>query len=264
MSKFEVLTLTKEWLINVANAQSRENITKLINKAYSQVHFKFEYISSPRIKNGDLLINDLEIESSKEFILYVLLGPEDLFTKWKLSGFERDFAKTTKLDEIYACNIPEKYLEYLKIDQDDLNYTVAGQHFQFDQEILNRVITTCGFKSSKYIGNDKELTLTAFTSFMRGSASTFLDIVIKQCLFDYKKFKYFSPDDLSKINKLIIQADVIKEHQLVDYYVNKCGFKKSPKKDIYVGSPEDCPFQDEVETMKPFHISFIYREVEVQ
>lgn len=264
MSKFEVLFLTRDWFLNSCNQESRENITKVINKAYSQVHFKYNYILSPRIKNADFLINDLEIESAKEFILYVLLGPSDVFTKWKSNGFERHFNKTLKLLDIYDSNIPNSYREILTIDEDDLKYSFADEKFQFGPQTLNRVISTCGFKSSKYIEDNKELILTAFTSFMRGSASKFLEIVINKCLFDYKKFSYFSDDDLSKINKFIIQADVVKEHQLVDYYVKKCGFKKSSKQDIYVSNSDDSPFHDEIHTVKPFHISFLYREVKVE
>lgn len=265
MSKFEVLVLNRDWLINHANSHSRENISRLLNKAYAQARFKFNYIASPRVKNGDNLLKALEIERAKEFVLYVLLGPADKFTEWKVNGFQRTFKPSNNLQEAYDSNIPEEYLQYLQFHEENIQFIAATSEFHFDDEILNRSLVTCGFKSKGSIKSNKELTLTAFTSFIKDGGSNFLEVLIKNCLMDYKLYNKFWQEDLSEINKIIIQADVVKEHKLVEYYVNKCSFKKSLKEDIYV-STQESPFQDDnkLDTIQPFHISFIYREIELK
>lgn len=263
--EYELLVLTRNWFLNSANKESRGYITKLINKAFSLVHYKYEYISSSRVTNADTLIYDLEIEKSDEFCYYVLLGPSEKFDTWKNDGFYRQFSSTTSLENAYDCNIPQKYIDELQFNTNsNISIIVPPSDFQFDSHMLNRVISTCGFKG--YNGTKKGtrvklLTLAAVTSFMRQSAAPTLEIVISKCLLDPKLLGCLTHDRLETIDKFRIQADIIKEHQLIDFYTKKCHFKQDDKDDIYVSSVEDCPFEDLLTINKPFTISFLYRDV---
>lgn len=261
----ELLVLTRSWFLNNATKESRANITKLINKAYSLVHFKYECISSCRVTNADTLISDLEMDKCDEFCYYVVLGPTEKFDSWKNEGFSRQFVPTTSLANAYDCNIPQKYAEELQFDaSSDIAVVVPPGDFQFDGHTLSRVISACGLKGYNGTNNGtgvKPLTLAAVTSFMRQSAAPTLELVISRCLLDPKILAYLTHDTLETIDTLRIHADVIKEHQLVDFYTKKCHFKQDDKHDISVSTVDECPFEDMMAIKKPFTISFLYRDV---
>lgn len=108
----------------------------------------------------------------------------------------------------------------------------------------------------------KEATVTAFTLFLPKQASIFLDVVLDKLMNSPALWGYFSPTtNLSSVQEIKLLADVVKEHKLVEYYCNYCGFTLSQKDPVLVGAPGDCPFPDEVHVAKPFYVVYTERVV---
>lgn len=175
--------------------------------------------------------------------------------------------------QAFSNDIPERYYSVFDLGQiSKANVVFADEWFEFTDDILNRCIASVGLRSfhGKYNNRGiKEIELTAFTSFMRNTAPVFLDFVIDKCLLTSYGFEKLSRVGiLQDYNKIMIHADVIKEHGLVEYYVRKCMFIQSSKPDIHVTVAEDMKaaegiFEDGVLAARDFHISFLEREIDV-
>ena len=74
---------------------------------------------------------------------------------------------------------------------------------------------------------------------------------------------------LNDFQTIIIHADVIKEHGLVEYYTKKCSFTKSSQEDILIkvdnGQKVDNGVLEKgILASKNFHLSFLERIIHIE
>lgn len=270
---FKLLVLRNDWFFKpYYNLPDFENLTKLINKAYSKARYKFDIIRTQRVKDPTTLLEDFAIDNNKRFCFFILLGPEDLFDKIRLEdNYDRDFNTPNRnLEESYACDIPEKYYNLFRFDNtSELQIEEVSPKYVLDDRTLKRVLGTAGLKSctkeEPKICETSKLALTCFTSFMRNTAPQILDAVIEKYLLEPR---YMPSHCLlsATTKKVILYADVIREHKLVEYYSSKCGFEFSSEILIEVdneGRLKNNPFEDNILATKNFHVSFIHRKIDI-
>lgn len=270
---FKLLVLKNDWFFKPnSEFPDFEKLTKLINKAYSKARYKFDIITTQRIKDPTTFLEDFSIDNNKRFCFFILLGSESLFDKIRLEdNFERDFSIPNRnLEESYACDIPEKYYDLLGFDNtSEIEIEEVDCNYVLDDTVLKRVLGTAGLKDcSKEEGevNDtSELALTCFTSFMRNTAPQILDTVIYKYLLEPR---YMTSHQLlnTATMKVMLHAEVIREHKLVEYYSSKCGFEFSSEILIEVddnGKLKNNPFEDNILATGNFHVSFIHREIHI-
>ncbi|KAK6198852.1 uncharacterized protein RJT21DRAFT_51655 [Scheffersomyces amazonensis] len=272
---FELLILKKEWFYHHRDDQYRfEGIKKLVNKSYDKSRFKFGIIQTQRIKSSQTIPEDLALQDVDDFNLFILLGSNEVFKKLSYEdGYIRDFSQdATNLEQSYDCDIPEKYYTLFDLSKiDDLKITIVDNDFNLDLNIISRSLGSAGFRTYKHTtlkDEDIELELTAFTSFMRKAGPKILNLVLDKCILNSKYFSLLFPTlpPLNHYKKLILHADVIKEHKLVEYYVSACSFVPSPKDDILLEIADDNmvmagPLECGIYATQNFHISFIHREI---
>lgn len=269
---FEVLIFPNSWF----KARSKYvQIQKLINKAYDKPRYKFGIIKSPRIFTESSLFQDLAISPLDEFNFYLLLGDEQFICDVeKAKGSKRDFDEDG-LENCYNCDIPAQFVNKFDFSLllEETKITVVDESFEFDEGILARSLASLGLKT--YHGDlfqeprTKAFELTALTSFLNGSASKFLDFVLAHIVQSPVYFQELSlSTSLDQLSTIIIHADYIVEHNLENYYINKCGFVKLPEENIYMplGNGGKATYMHEgkvVEALKDFHIAFVYRSIHV-
>ncbi|KAG8204478.1 Biofilm-induced protein [Candida albicans P76067] len=271
---FEVLALPYSWVHKDSVSSRFENLKHLINASYNKPRYRFGIIQSPRIKNNDTVLSDLAIDANDEICIYLLLGKKEKFDDLANEGYKRDLTKVaTTFNQVFANDIPERYYSIFNLE--DINtakITFADSDFEFSDEILNRCIASVGLRSfhGKAKPATKDFELTAFTSFMRNTAPVFLDFIINQCLLDSERFEKISfQGSLNDFQTIIIHADVIKEHGLVEYYTKKCSFTKSSQEDILIkvdnGQKVDNGVLEKgILASKNFHLSFLERIIHIE
>lgn len=270
---FKLLVLKNDWFFKPNSGYPDfEKLTKLINKAYSKARYKFDIITTQRIKDPTTFLEDFSIDNNKRFCFFILLGSESLFDKIRLEdNFERDFSIPNRnLEESYACDIPEKYYDLLGFDNtSEIEIEEVDCNYVLDDNSLKRVLGTAGLKDcskeEREVNDTSELALTCFTSFMRNTAPQILDTVIYKYLLEPR---YMSSHRLlnTATMKVMLYADVIREHKLVEYYSSKCGFEFSSEILIEVddnGKLKNNPFEDNILATGNFHVSFIHREIHI-
>lgn len=270
---FKLLVLKNDWFFKPNSGYPDfEKLTKLINKAYSKARYKFDIITTQRIKDPTTFLEDFSIDNDKRFCFFILLGSESIFDKIRLEdNFERDFSIPNRnLEESYACDIPEKYYDLLGFDNtSEIEIEEVDCNYVLDDNSLKRVLGTAGLKDcskeEREVNDTSELALTCFTSFMRNTAPQILDTVIYKYLLEPR---YMSSHRLlnTATMKVMLYAEVIREHKLVEYYSSKCGFEFSSEILIEVddnGKLKNNPFEDNILATRNFHVSFIHREIHI-
>lgn len=271
---FEVIALPYSWIHRKGSSSRFENLLNLINASYNKPRYKFGIIKTPRIKNNQSILLDLAIGVDDEICIYLLLGKdeifEDLFDK---DGYKRDLTKESiNVTQAFSNDIPERYYSVFDLGQlSNAGIVFADEEFELTNDVLNRCIASVGLRSfhDKLKSGIKEFELTAFTSFMRNTAPAFLNFVINNCLLNEDRFAKLSQAGLlNDYNKIVIHADVIKEHGLVEYYTKKCSFVQSLRPDVHVTVAEDMKaaegiFEKGVLAARDFHISFLEREINI-
>lgn len=267
---FELIVLKKEWfLYHESSSDSLKYLTGLMNKGYDKARIKYGVIKSYRVKNTGSFLDDFQIRDTEDFALLLLLGPEEIFRDLKdKDNFSRDFLRTSQdLGDMYNCDIPDKYSKLFNVNLNDLKVNVVNPDYEVDESVVGRVLNTAGLK--KYSQNGKfteELELTAFTSFSRGSGPKMLNLII-----DILRNRNTNPifTELPTQNaKIKLHAEVITQHNLVDYYTRKCDFEISDKETVLVrvtpdGRLEDCPFEDNIMASRDFTITFLHRDIQI-
>lgn len=270
---FKLLVLKNEWLFKPNSRLSDfEKLTKLVNKAYSKARFKFDIITTQRIKDPTTFLEDFSIDDDRRVCFFILLGSENLFNKIFLEdNFDRDFSIPNRsLEESYSCDIPEKYYDLLGFDSNsEIEIEEVDCNYILDDNVLKRVLGTAGLKACSteetWVNDTSKLTLTCFTSFMRNTAPQILDTVLYKYLLEPR---YMSSHQLlnTTTKKVILNAEVIREHKLVEYYSSKCGFEFSSEILVEVddnGKLKNNPFEDNILATGNFHVSFIHREIQI-
>lgn len=254
----ELIILPKCWFFEGSPTKFAP-LQKLINKSYDKPRYKYDIIKSSRIKTPTSLLSDLCVTNDDEISIFMLLGPEDKFEK-SSSSFVRDFAASLNLQDSFNCDIPQHLLDDFDFDESsELTVSIAEPDFQLDNKVLARILGTIGIRSyhskEKSEPTIKELELTAFTSFMRNLGPKLLDLVVNKYLLD----------SYSQYDKILLHADVIREHNLVEYYSQKCGFKQEDRDDVLIETQDNFAgngfLEKGVVSSQDFHIAFICKEI---
>lgn len=267
---FKLLVLKNDWFFKPNSEPSDfEGLTKLINKAYSKACYKFDVIRSQRIKSPTTFLEDFSIDKNRKFCLFILVGPENVFDRiCREDNFDRNFdIPNHNVGESFACDIPQKYYDLLHFNKNsDIEIEEVDSDYVLNDTTLKRVLGTAGLKAyhtvEPKVHDISKLSLTCFTSFMRNIAPQILDTVIYKYLLEAK---YMSSHQLlnTTTKEVILYADVIREHKLVEYYSSKCGFKFSNEILIEVddnGKLKNNPFENNILATRNFHVSFIHRD----
>lgn len=270
---FELLVLPAVWFLDETRNEEEQfgSLTKLINKSYSKPALKYNIIQTTRVKSPKSFLEDFSIRKQNgNFTLFLLLAPEKSISKIRHKyQFYRDFEKPTSTEkEAFSCDIPEEYLEELNFTRDsNLEIKVAKKGDVINDDILQRTIGTVGLRNEKKkVTKSLDLELTCVTSFMRYAASTMLS-KIEDILLDEPILLMMVKEGSGPIQAIILHAEVIVEHKLVDYYILRCGFEKSLRNDVLVkvmgtGSLQACPLEEGIRATRDFHLAYLRKTIE--
>lgn len=233
---YELLVLPTQWIFN-ADPESLQNLTVLINRAYNKIKFKYDIIIIDRVEDHTTFARDFFLQPGANMYVYLLLGPKETFDELRAEGYSRNFSvpfESLTHEECFASDIPEKYVSFFEFTKDlDLKINVAANDYKLTKDDLNRTLATLGIKGVKEEPpTQKNLEITAYTSYLKHAGKKLLDIVIERCFLDPELFKNHSDLPLSSFEKIVIVADYIKEHNLERFYTI-AGFKQSAR-DNYV------------------------------
>ncbi|KAI5966546.1 uncharacterized protein KGF55_000855 [Candida pseudojiufengensis] len=259
---FEILIIPNSWFRNPNSDFT--NLRYLINKGYDKPVQKYGIIQTKRIISNDSFFENLAVLPNDELNLFLLLGSNEKIEELEKNGVYRDF-KNENIDNAFECDIPKEFGSLFSLNElSDSRIRIVDEDFKFDDNILKRVLTLFGLRTYNYeVSNQDEinLNLTTFCSFLYNSASTFFEIIISKCLKNSKIYEELYHEPLSNYKSLIIHADCIIEHNLIDYYITKCKFKKSHKANISIENAGISYKQ--IKATKNFEIGFLYRRIEL-
>lgn len=255
---YEVLVLRNEWLFSDRSTEKYQVLTDVINKAYNRPAEKYGIITTPRIKDADSFIDNLQLHDDQNNFIAILLGSENVFKRIESeSGYRRDFTIDPFLPRELAAH-------FEKLDShSNIEVTVAPADFEVGSSVANRVLATVGFKgigkASKPIG-ELEYEMTAFTSFLYKIAPQFMELVFRNFLKMLGFPIHFTPQP----SGILVHAVVIRDHELVPYYTKFCGFSRSSRPDLLVSAADmDSPFDDDCMASRDFHLTFLYRKLRI-
>lgn len=262
----EVLVLSERWLF--APNQDFAVLTGILNKGYSKV-INFGYITQQRIREPATFLEDFQIKPGKRASFLLLLGSETAFeTLASETGFARNFNPTV-FPLAADSDIPANYAPYFGTPELS-RYTIADADFVLTEDIAKRVLSTIAYKTftevdihvDDFVAKDDpaavEYELTAFTSFLPRAASLLLEYSITHFV-QTRQSALFNHLD---INRCILHAVVIREHDLVRFYDKYCNFARGDKADDVVSALHSS-LSFTLGTAKDFHLAFLRREVAV-
>ncbi|KAI5953541.1 hypothetical protein KGF54_002913 [Candida jiufengensis] len=258
---FEVLILPTSWFRNPKTDLS--NLRYLINKGYNKPRKTFGIIETLRIISTDSFFDDLAVLPNDQLNFFLLLGTEEKFQNLENNGIYRDF-KDEDVQNAFGCDIPKEYRSLFPLsDLPNAKIKIVDSDFKLDDSYLKRVIASTGLRSYDKVSKpgEKDVILTTYCSFLSHAASDFLDFLISNCILNPKIFKALYSEPLSDFKTIVIHADCIIEHNLIDYYTGKCKFFKSNKPDISIASAAGGYKQ--VIASRNFNIGFLYRRIDV-
>lgn len=269
---YDLIILRKEWFFHESpehHATRFQTLRAVINKAYSKMMNRYGLITTVRIKNPESLLDDLQFSPKKEVSLAILLGSHETFADLESKhGYTRKFNQTIHpLTDAHNSDIPAQYASaFGPLTKENVRVIELAPDCALDSSILDRVVATVGYKtfSDEYTPNAppdvKQYELTAYTSYSRGAGPRLLEFMSKQYFVD-QTIKAF---DLGGITKVILHAVVIKEHDLVPYYIKTCDFVLSPQPEILVSaSGQGDHIEFGVCATADFHLSFLYKELAI-
>lgn len=268
---YELLILPKSWIFAEGDPKKFDVLTKVINKGYSKPMHRYGIIQSPRIKNPDKFMDSLQITEEKECFIAILLGTPSVFSKIESeTGYKRNFHYDLyPLSTSINSDIPRDLKAYFGplLPDLDVEIKVANAATIIDHDIADRIVAVCGFKTSmldnKIVDGValKAYELTSFVSFLSGSGPELLNYTLTNFLSD-PNCQFVN---LKDIERCVVLADVIREHDLVPYYIKKCEFDLEEKPDICIPqSGENSPLEDGIVSSQDFHISFLRREITIR
>lgn len=271
---YELLVLPKKWLFASERPKKFDILAQVINKAYSKPMAKYGIIETTRIKNYDKILDELQITENKECFITILLGSQSKFAQIESeTGFKRVFdLEVFPLANSASSDIPRQYRHYFEplTATSDIKVTFADEKTVVDADLANRLLAVCGYKTfyesdawaDDHVGgndqNVREYELTSFASFLGGVGPQLLEYTIA----NYITNPNLQLTDQTNIDKCVIHAVVIKDHELVPYYTKYCQFHTSDKPDCLIPKGgEDSPLEDGIRATKDFHLAFLRREV---
>lgn len=271
---YELLVLPKKWLLASKPPKNFDVLAQVINKAYSKPMAKYGIIETTRIKNYDKFLDELQITEDKECFITILLGTQSKFAQIEReTGFKRVFdLEVFPLSNSTSSDIPRQYRHYFEplTLTSEIKVTVADEKTVVDADLANRLLAVCGYKtfyqtdawSDDYVAeNDKnvrEYELTSFASFLGGVGPQLLEYTIA----NYITNPNLQLTDQTNIDKCVIHAVVIKDHDLVSYYTKYCQFHTSGKPDCLIPKDgEDSPLEEGIMATQDFYLAYLRREV---
>ncbi|CAI5757742.1 unnamed protein product [Candida verbasci] len=268
---FEIIILPYSWFHNEITPTKFDNFKSLINKSYDKPRHKYGIIKSSRLNKNHSLLDDLAIKISDQINIYLLLVKKEAFESLNVN---RQF--TGDIDQCYNCDIPP-VLPYSDIAKSSMH--VVNSRFEFNEDILQRCVASVGLKSNHYHSDSQTIAnfeLTCFTSFMRNIAPVYLEHVLSLIKHEFffnllNNTGGFNVEETGNYKKIIIYADVIVEHDLVDYYINKCNFEKTGNKDLLIEVNKETGdaggfglLEDGILASRDFHLGFLKRELKLK
>lgn len=265
MGQFELLVFSRSYFVDLP-PEGLAPFVKFINKAYNKPRYKFEYVTTSRVGSYETFFKDFHITEDGGFVLMVMLGPKD-----SLKTLERDFdSQSTNVEEAFNCDIPQELCddEDLRFDAKQVVVTAVDKEYRLDKD-LYRVLGSSGFvavnEGIDNANNELVLELTCVSSFMKQFAPKQLEYCVENFLKTLKILEFFKDDEIpsKKFRKVVLEASVIRQHKLLDYYTKHCGFVHSGKPDFLVdfSSKDSGPFTNQIEISRPFNIEFIHRDI---
>lgn len=268
---YELLILPKSWLFDKSDPHKFDVLTKVINKGYSKPMHRYGIILSTRVKDPAVFLNDFELTEQKESFIAVLLGTLSVFSKiGSETGFKRKFHYDLyPLSTCFDSDVPKQYKPYFGplLSDLDVEIKVADDTTIIDDDIADRILAVCGYKTcdldDKLVQDTavKNYELTSYVSFLSGSGPELLDYTLRNFLSNPK-----SPFvDLKDIVMCVVHANMIREHNLESYYIEKCAFTRGKKPDVLIPmSGENSPLELGVVSKHDFHVTFLRREVAIR
>lgn len=270
---YELLVLPKKWLFSKDRPDKFNILSQIINKAYSKPMAKYGIIQTTRIKNYDKLLEELQITEKKECFISILLGSEEKFAQIEReTGYVRNFdLEVFPLSTASSSDIPKQYRHYFEplLPELEVKITFADEYTEINQKLANRLLAVCGYKTfyetdawaDDHVSDNeqvREYELTSFASFLGGVGPQLLDYTIHNFITNPQ----LTLTNQREIEKCVVHAVVIKEHELVPYYTKYCQFETSNKPDCLLPKGgENSPLEDGIRASQDFHLAFLRREV---
>lgn len=263
---FELIGIPVTWFKN-GNCENVAKLTKIINKSYDKVRFRYGRVGSQRISSHDTFLADLDISTTKPFVIFLFLGPPDVFVEARSEGFKRNFSESFSVDDAYDCDIVDPYATQLNDSERNIDTKFVGDDFVITTDITNRILGTIGFKKYGVNSKSQDFELTTFTSFLRTSGPKLFHYVARNFFAEgHPKFDELLEIRRSPRAEVRLHATIIKDHDLVPFYTNKCGFTPSSKPDVLIKADEDSSLE-EIEARggllvaKAFRFAFLHKDV---
>lgn len=169
----------------------------------------------------------MSILTGKDFRLYILLGPKSLPP--------REFKESFSLEEAFEDDVD------LIFDPSQVKFVTVDDDYDLNND-LYRVLGSVGY----LIKDNQSAYMTAFTSYIRNLGPNLINLTIPR---------------LSKFDIKVIEANCVREHQLVKYYTEKCGFKPMDVPDDICTVDKSLGSFESVEAYRDFRVAFIHRHL---
>lgn len=215
---YSVIILPVKVLVRSSDA-TKLSILEVINRAYDKPRLKYQIILSPRIKSIDVFFNDLGFDKDQDKCsLYLLFKDKNE----SIPHFD-DLFETLNVRQANYIDNTSYY--YPKVDR------------LFEPFNGNSLLATIGYKPI-----DKGIfEITGFTSFAKG------------CGVNLFNFSVAHIQDQFYVHKLL--ANVVLEHDLVDYYERKLGFEERDRVLFKKTDKSSAGFENNIEVSRDFHIA---------
>lgn len=272
MMSYEVLVLKEEWFFELQGPDHFKVLTEIINKGYSKARDRYKIVASPRICSPEHFLTDLHLKKGHNVTAAILLGSEDAWKSIEQKlGFSRTFNADITSDTCsYDSDVPPPILQELgSLTLDNVKFIEIKKGQVIDALIKERVLATTVVQvlDAYKIGfSEKELQipqfeLTGYSAFGRQVGATFLDFTVEIFLAN-RSSPYIIDHDLVMLDRVFLCCNVIKEHNLVEYYTKKCNFKQTQRPDLLISLLDSSVrLEDSMKFNKDFHVSFLHREI---
>lgn len=258
---YELVILTDKWINSPEKPKSFEVLANMLNKSYSKPMARFGIIQSKRISNPADLKANLDL-LGKEAFLMLLLGSRETFSRIQAeTGWKRKFDSAVwPLTGSRNSDIPTEYLLYFGelTTESEIQVTVPECGTELDEDVLDRVLASTGYKLHESRGTAKVYELTAVTSFLARMGGQLLDYANNKYLSD-RQCPYLALEECSEV---VLRVVVIKEHLLVPYY-EKLGYRLTGEPDLLFDRAKD-PTADRIRPSRDFHWAFMEMSVQLR
>lgn len=258
---FEIIIFPRSYFLD--QSTNKSPLYHLINKAYDKPRYRFGIIQSSRIKDVTSFNDDFHITNDSGFVLFIVLGPTDVF---KRLNIERDFKVPTHDQESsLTCDIPDEFVDQFHFIQNGVTVKVADANYDLEDD-LYKVLGSAAFNVNPSLSSgDLSLELTAFTSYMKRFGPMFLNYLIEKFIkpLDIIPISQETRISKSQVKSLTLTAHVIRQHGLLEYYVNHCDFASSGEEILAQANKSEHLLEGGIKALRDFSIASIYRNIPI-